>query len=102
MAEMYTPDPRAQVMIAKDRLRGLLPAKIIKRINSVTEEYMLDRQATAIKVRFCNGVWSTALLLSEEKSLDYGFSDYKDIAMNPDEFVANCCMIYEAGEVHDA
>ena len=100
MATTSTPtDTQVLTIIVKGRMHGLLPDRVIKRINMVSEEYMIDRLSTAVKVRFDNGFWSKPLLLSDSEQLSW-WSDYKDIAMNADEFAVNCCMIYEAGEVH--
>lgn len=87
-----------QVMAIKDRLKTMLPERVLDRIDNVSEEYMLDRHTCAMKIRFDNGLWSPALLIDDRKWIADMFGDLKDMALNADEFIAWCCMMYEAGD----
>lgn len=82
----------------KERLRTMLPAKVIKRISHVSEHYMLDRNTLAMKIRFDNGQWSPALHIDDRMFMVNMFGDLKDMALNPDEFITWCLMMYDAGD----
>lgn len=89
------------VGMVKERLRGLLPERVIDNITHVSEHYMLDELTVALKVRFRNGLWSPPLRIDDRKFMRDMFGDLKDMAINGDEFVAWCCMMYEAGADYD-
>lgn len=85
----------------KQRLKTMLPQRVIDHISHVSEHYMLDRLTVALKVRFKNGLWSPPLHIDDRKFMIDMFGDLKDQAINGDEFVAWCCMMYEAGADYD-
>lgn len=86
------------VEAVKQRLKTMLPERVIKRISHVSEHYMLDQCTVALKVRFENGLWSPALHIDDRKFMLDMFGDLKDQAINGTEFVAWCCMMCDAGE----
>lgn len=96
---IYPTNPEVQVMFAKARLNPLLPQKVLDRIREVSEEYMVDRQRNALKIRFSNGVWSIPLFV-EDRSLFQTMDewDYSEVAINKDEFLVDCLMKFEAGD----
>ena len=102
MSDIYPTNPEVQTMYAQSRLFPLLPQKVIDRIRTTSEEYMVDRLCQAIKIRFANGVWSIPLLL-EDRSLfqTHETWDYSKVAINGDEFLVDCLMKYEAGELYE-
>lgn len=95
-------DVTVKTLMAIEMLRGLLPKKVTDRISSVSEEYMVDRMTVAIKVQFNRGIWSVALLLDDSLSARTWEGDFNKRALNRDEFITNCLMIYEAGDGIDA
>ena len=86
------------VEAVKQRLKTMLPERVIKRISHVSEHYMVDRLTLALKVRFENGLWSPALHIDDRKFMLDMFGELKDQAINGTEFVAWCCMMCDAGE----
>ena len=91
-------DPVVATIMAKDMMQGLLPKKVIDRITSVSEEYMLDRLTVGLKVQFNKGIWSIPLLMDDSLSARTWEGDFNKRALNRDEFITNCLMIYEAGD----
>lgn len=102
MATAQWNDVVIKTLMAKDLMKGLLPKKVIDRITSVSEEYMLDRMTMAIKVQFNTGIWSIPLLLDDSRSARAWDTDFNKRGLNKDEFITNCLMIYEAGDGIDA
>lgn len=92
-------DVAIKTLMVKDLMSEILPRKVIDRITSVSEEYMVNRMTTAIKVQFNKGVWSPPLYLRDTLSTRMqGYEGLKKRAENLDEFVTHCLMIYEAGD----
>lgn len=89
--------------LSKKLLKGLLPEKVIERITMVSEDYMLDRNVSALRVRFGPNVWSIPLLLADKDLMEHHkYEAYVDRSLNRDEFIVNCLMICEAGVAVDA
>lgn len=87
-------DYMIQRALVKELLREILPTKVVDRIKNVSEEYMIDRRQTGLKVQFENGYWSPALLMDDYDASIQTEASLLKRAQNLDEFVAHCLMMY--------